>query len=441
MKLLAYFKYFLDNTVNLNDTRIATLNERVDAIATYLRNDDVLADYFIDLIPQGSYAQRTIIKPVGGREYDADVLLAMKEHPDWTPADYTAELCKAFNAGRYKGMAHKRTRCVYIDYADQFHVDVVPYVEARQSVTNNKSDDWEHTDPEGFTAWLETKTRIADGRLPAVIRLLKYLRDTKTTFSIKSVLLTILVGERIETWRTSIDPDHYRDIPTALVNIMEDLDDYLQIHEQMPPLLDPAGTGQDFRNRWDQDGYANFRKQVHYYTGKVRRAYDETDKTKSLAGWQAIFGADFRAPPVELAARAESSAADPGEEFLGDKFGIPIRNGGTVKLVGRVRRAGVLRAYDLPNRGDRVGKNRYIDFRLEQCTVATPFEVFWKVKNTGREAAISGQLRGQVEPGQASRQEHTAYVGSHYVEVFIVKDGACVARDRQQVIIQPKQTY
>jgi Second Messenger Oligonucleotide or Dinucleotide Synthetase domain len=183
MKLHSYFKNFLDDTVNLDDARIEKLNKRVDAMSSFLRGHEAFGEFFIDVIAQGSYAQRTIIKPVGTREYDVDVLLSMKEHPDRTPAQYTQELYKAFEAsGRYKGMAHRRTRCVYIGYADPFHVDVVPYVEARKDITNNKTDDWEHTDPEGFTAWLETKTRATGGRLPAILRMLKYLRDTKTTF-------------------------------------------------------------------------------------------------------------------------------------------------------------------------------------------------------------------------------------------------------------------
>jgi hypothetical protein len=442
VKLLAYFKYFLDNTVNLDDTRIATLNERVDAISSFLRNHDhaIFGEFVLDVIPQGSYAQRTIIKPVGSREYDADVLLALKEHPEWTPAQYTHELYKAFDgSGRYNGMAHRRTRCVYIDYADPFHIDVVPYVESRKDITNNKTDDWEHTDPEGFTAWLEEKTRITGGRLPAILRLLKYLRDTKTTFSIKSVLLTILVGERIESWRTTLDEDHYCDIPTALVNIIEDLDAYLQANPTMPVLLDPAGTGQDFRNRWDQDGYTNFRKQIHHYAGKIRSAYDEPEKATSLATWQEVFGTEFQAPPTTAAAITTTGAvADPGEEFIDRTKNIPIRISGSVRLVGRVWRAGVLRAFDLPTRGDIVGKNREIDFRIENCTVPGPFDVYWKVKNTGAEARAHGQLRGQVERADSTRHERTAYVGSHYVEVYIVKNGVCVARDRQRVIIPPK---
>jgi Second Messenger Oligonucleotide or Dinucleotide Synthetase domain/Adenylyl/Guanylyl and SMODS C-terminal sensor domain len=441
VKLIAYFKHFLDTTVNLNDDRIATLNQRVDAITSFLRDHEFLGEYFIDVIPQGSYAHRTIIKPVGTKEYDADVLLSLKEHPEWTPKQYTAELKKAFEGNwRYTGKTHKRTRCVYVDYADEFHIDVVPYVESTSNITNNKTDDWEYTDPQAFTAWLEGKDRIVGGgRLPAVLRLLKYLRDSKGTFSIKSVLLTILVGERVQTWNTTTDEKYYADLPTALVHILEDLDTYLQANYWMPVISDPAGTGQDFSQRWDQDGYANFRAQIHFYAGKVREAYDETSWTKSLAAWQAVFGNRFQAPQAtEAAALSRSTEADPGEQFIDRTLRIPLRITQRVRLVGRVRKAGVQRAYDLPQRGDRVGKNRDIDFRLEDCSVAAPYDVYWKVKNTGREATGARQLRGQVERGSNSRYEHTSYAGAHYVEVYIVKNGVCVARDRQPVIIQPK---
>lgn len=438
MKLHDYFRHFLVNTVNLDDARIEKLNQRVDAISSILRGHPVFGAFFIDVIAQGSFAQRTIIKPVGSREYDADILLSMKEHPDWTPAQYTQELYKAFEgSGRYKGMAHRRTRCVYIDYADPFHVDVVPYVEARKDITNNKTDDWEHTDPEGFTSWLEGKTRITGGRLPTILRILKYLRDSMTTFSVKSVLLTILVGERVESWRTDSDPSYYADIPTALVNIIEDLDDYLQTNHSMPAIWDPAGTGQDFSQRWDQEGYANFRRQVNYYAAKIRAAYDEPDKTKSITAWQEIFGAGFQAPTAVESLEVKLARADAREEFIDTTKHFPVRLTHSVRLVGRVRRAGVLKAYDLPRRGDRVGKNRMIDFFLADCSVAEPFQAYWKVKNTGREARAKGQLRGQILSGDRTHEEHTSYVGSHYVEVYIVKDGACVARDRQPVIIQP----
>ncbi len=435
MKLLPYFTSFLDDTVNLNDDRIAKLNRRVDAITTFLRDHEVFGDYFIDVLPQGSYAQRTIIKPVAGREFDADVLLAMTEHPDWSPRDYTAELKRAFNASaKYKGKAHKRTRCVYIDYADDFHIDVIPFVEGRPAITNNKSDSWETTDPQAFTEWLAGKSRIVGGgRLEAVLRLLKYLRDTKTTFSIKSVLLTILVGNSIESWRSAGDPEYYGDIATALVHIIEDLNDYLQSNPTMPSIYDPAGTGRDFRERWDQDGYSNFRAQILHYATKMREAYDAETVDDSVAAWQDAFGPSFNKPVFEAAQKSL-----PAEQFIDTTLRIPIRLKNRVTLIGRVRRAGVARAYDLPRRGDRVQKHRTIDFELRDVDVTGPYEVYWKVKNHGSEAVQAGQPRGDVIVGGTTRYESTAFAGSHYVEVYIVQNNVCVAKDRQPVIIQPR---
>lgn len=435
VKLIPYFKSFLENTVNLNDTRIAKLNSRVDSVTTFLREHEVFGEYFIDVVPQGSYAQRTIIKPVGDREFDADVLLAMREHPTWTPTEYTAELKRAFEgSATYSGKAHKRTRCVFLDYADDFHIDVIPFVEGRPAITNNKTDSWETSDPQAFTEWLTGKSRVVGGgRLQAVLRLLKYLRDSKTTFSIKSVLLTILVGNVVESWRSAADTKYYGDTATALVNIVEDLSAYLQANPSMPPIYDPAGTGHDFRERWDQKGYANFRSQIASYASKIRTAYDAETLEASVEGWQSVFGASFTAPAAKATERATFA-----EEFIDSTLQIPIRLSKNVTLVGRVRRAGVARAYDLSRRGDRVQKNRTIDFEIRDLDVTEPHQVFWKVKNYGNEALEAHQLRGDVVEGGTSRYETTSYVGSHYVEVYIVQNNVCVAMDRQPVIIQPR---
>jgi len=65
MTLAQQFDDFLESTVNLNPYRIATLDERVAAITTFLHDHPTFADLFRDVTPQGSYAHRTIIKPVG----------------------------------------------------------------------------------------------------------------------------------------------------------------------------------------------------------------------------------------------------------------------------------------------------------------------------------------------------------------------------------------
>src|SRR3546814_20880336 len=66
--------------------------------------------------------------------------------------------------------------------------------------------------------WLEEQDRITGGRLVKVIRLVKYIRDFKNNFSIKSVIATILLGGRVNDAALWADPDHYNDLPPALKN-------------------------------------------------------------------------------------------------------------------------------------------------------------------------------------------------------------------------------
>ena len=87
--------------------------------------------------------------------------------------------------------------------------------------------------------------------------------------------------------------------------------------------------------------------------------------------------------------------------------------------------------------GSAVGVGRSLTFRVVSCTVPEQFEVYWKIKNTGQEAAQVGQLRGEIVPddGSRSHQESTLYRGEHYVECYVVKGGLVRARTRHRVVI------
>lgn len=233
MKLIKHFDAFLVNKVNLSDTRISQLDDRVTAVGNFLEaTESTIGENYLELIPQGSYAHRTIINPVQTNdEFDADVLLSMKEVDGWEAEDYVQELYTAFRASSiYREMVSRHDRCVKVDYANEFHIDVVPYLERHDEhfITNRVTNAYELTNPEGFNEWLDEKSRITGGRLIKVIRLLKFIRDYKNTFTVRSVILNIFVGERINDILLMNDPDYYTDVPTALKNILKDLNDYLQ---------------------------------------------------------------------------------------------------------------------------------------------------------------------------------------------------------------------
>ncbi|MXW61387.1 MAG: hypothetical protein F4Z58_06650 [Acidimicrobiaceae bacterium] len=154
---------------------------------------------------------------------------------------------------------------------------------------------------------------IAGRRLRLVIRLLKYLRDHRMHFKrTRSVVLTILLGERVDAAKKIFDPAYYGDLPTAFVHLLEDLDDWLQENPILPPLPDPSGAPNDFGHRWDQASYDNLRNKVRQIAENARKALDEPNVAKSRELWQVVFGSDFKEPPSGNASSAAVAGATAG---------------------------------------------------------------------------------------------------------------------------------
>ncbi|MEU3322178.1 cyclic GMP-AMP synthase DncV-like nucleotidyltransferase [Streptomyces sp. NPDC006785] len=443
MKLLAYFSEFLADTVNLNQTRLGLLNDRVGAITSTLKTDSQIGNLYRTHIPQGSWAHRTIIKPFNNHEFDADFLLHMEEMEDWKPKDYLREVRAAFKrSATYKEKVTKKNRCCRIVYAGDCHVDVVPYItltDGREVIVNYADNEFEDTNPQGFTDWMKEKDGLANGQLRRVIKLLKYVRDYKQTFRVPSVILTTLLGERVQTWH---EATRYSDTPTALKTILADLDAWLDLYPLMPPLPDPSCPETTFNHRWNQDQYGNFRNKVKLYSSWVTEAFDEDDKTLSLAAWQRVFGTSFQQPSsVQKSLTASSDlpttreARAPYEQYI-EEFGFNWKGGHKVRINAQVLPKAGFRHGSL-RRLRRVSTLQSLHFTIT-TDVPEPYDLYWKVRNRVPEATAHGQLRGEItldEDRSRSRKEETSWKGQHYVEAYIVKDGRVLATDHHDVVI------
>lgn len=325
MQLADHFDVLLQDTVNLSRFKLDALDSRVTSIFNALQADPELGPYVLDKIPQGSWAHRTIINPVGDNEFDADFMLLLDENPDWSasPKTYIEKLYAALHRHSiYRDMPHSRKcRCVRLVYANSCHVDIVPYLklsDGRQVIVNRDNDEWENTNPEGFTAWMRGKDQIAGGNLRRVIRLMKYLRDHKNSFTgTRSVILTTLLGQQVSATKKLLDTGYYNSTPTALLHIVSDLDDWLQAQPLKPSIPDPSGSGVTFDHRWDQTTYAYFRDRIHAHAAEMKDAYDEPIKDASVCKWQAIFGAGFTAPPPKNSTGRFGTPAAPAATTIG----------------------------------------------------------------------------------------------------------------------------
>src|SRR5699024_12202384 len=110
--------------------------------------------------------------------------------------------------------------CVLLVYATFMNLDIVlplNLADGREVIVNRDDNDWELTEPQGFTDWMKNKDALAKGNLRKVIPLMKSLRDHKASFTgTRSILLTTMLGEQVTELRTLLDPSYYSDVPAAL---------------------------------------------------------------------------------------------------------------------------------------------------------------------------------------------------------------------------------
>ena len=286
------FRKFLSDHVNVNESRMKRLRKSVRAVDKYLRAN--LTGYQ-KMEPQGSFALGTIIKPVRENdEFDADIQIIMNPNSAWEPKDYISAIYNTLKQnGNYKDKIRRKTRCVTIEYAEKFHIDVVPRITIRGQhyVCNRLENKFEPTDGNGYRDWFSARNRLTDGNLKRSVRLLKYLRDHKGNFTAKSILLTTLAGNAIESWDEGTEA--VRTVADTFVTILIRMDDYLQQNPIMPEIRNPVLPSETFNRHWDQNKYENFRDRIHAHTQTAHDALNAESNEEAIKNWQKLFGNDF----------------------------------------------------------------------------------------------------------------------------------------------------
>lgn len=460
MKLVSDFKDFLIDTVNLNQTRLDRLEERIETIKDFVRGSE-WEPRISTFIEQGSWAHDTIIRPVDGGEFDADLLVKVYPVEGWSAAQYVKELGRLFlDSGRYGDKTVVYDYCVTITYADDCKIDIAPLVMDREyqgtlEVCNKRKDAFEGSQPVEYTRWMREKNGYSgNNSFRKATRLIKYIRDIKKRFSCQSVLLTTLIGHRIE-WFDK-DSGAFSDTPSALQTIIGRLDDWLQVRPNKPEVPNPALPSQDFADLWNDTQYANFRNFVHKYRKWIDEAINATTRSESIEKWRKVFGDEFAkgenvkkaeataiqrtsALLMEGAAHLDSlvdNVIDFGITILPSWFKTPahmqpprwrpaqhVSRNVQVSAEYAFQRTG--RAYSI-NSGEAVPPRGglWFDVRVNKFQmVPSDCYVRWRITNTGAVAMALKKGRGGFErPIEGNRRwEELEYRGVHMAEAFIIR--------------------
>lgn len=471
-KLTGQFTDFLKDTVNLNRTRIANLESNIEALQHFIRQcswDPKIRGFE----EQGSWAHDTIIKPVDGGEFDADLLIMVDAVEGWSAADYVKSLGKVFaDSATYGDKAKTWDYCVTITYAGERKVDLAPCVKDRLwvgslEVCNRQSDSFERSEPIEYTKWLSERNAFSGSNsFRKVTRLLKYLRDIKTTFTCPSVLLTTLLGKQI-AWHDK-DTNDFADVPTTLKTVMGRLDDWLQARPTKPRVENPKLTSEDFASAWSDTQYSNFCAFIHKYRGWIDDAYAQEDRSESIKAWRKVFGDEFAKGEVIKSA----AAMDEGVSLTASLLATTAYHADSIVDVVRQLGVAILPAWfyqpphmrqppwrALPNLSSNVqviahwqtSRSASTSTRISRDDVLrrsggiwfdltinngqplpADYRVQWRVTNTGTMAMALGNGRGEFyAPTSGNRRwERLSYRGVHIVEAFVLRrrDDVLVAK-------------
>ena len=465
MKLVTHFSDFLVDTVNLNQTRVQSLDDSTAAIKTFVQGSD-WGPKIRRFVPQGSWSHGTIIKPVGSKPFDADLLVIVSHVEGWDPKRYLSELRRVFaDDGRYAEKVRRFSHCITLEYAGERKIDIAPCVTGRTlwadfEVCNFDENAFELSEPEKFTAWLSERATWSGAQgLKKTTRLLKYLRDVKTTFTCPSFLLTTMLGERIN-WLDSISSEPFADVPTGLKTIVGRLDDWLQAQNSTPTVRNPVLQGEILSDVWTDAQFSNFREKIHDYRGWIDDAYNEADRAESIGKWQRVFGEEFAVKVVlEEAAQVSKAARDYlntssltpvgentdlidlfrrfGEKAIPPSFrSLPHKQrprwkkasaNFTVSVVATLHTAkGGMWIENLTGSNTPLPADKWIQFQLRTSTgvpLANDYEIYWRITNTDQAAYKAKGLRGGFEKANdgTSHWERLEYRGVHTAEAFVVR--------------------
>ena len=459
MKLTASFKSFLQDTVNLNEARITSLENSVEAIKKFIRQSDY-APSFVEFQEQGSWAHDTIIKPLSGDEFDADLLLVVEPVDGWEAGNYVAKLGKIFSdSPTYKDKTKVYDFCVTIVYAGDKRIDIAPLVKdrggiVRYEVCDRGNNTFVRSEPMEYTNWIRERNRYSGSNsFRKVTRIVKYLRDIKGTLTCPSVLLTTLIGSQIDWFDQG--SSQFCDTPTTLKTVMGKLDDWLQARPSKPKVLNPKLASEDFAEQLNKTQYANLRNVLNRYRKWIDDAYDEENREESIKKWRRLFGEDFA--KSETVAKASNAALSPYRALISTvanhssdlveafyKFGAqllpatfynpphlrtpPWRTNGYVSenvyvqaTWHRSRNGGGRSIEDgeiLPPHGGLwlTPKMNFGEEIPHNCRVE------WRVTNTGAAALNAKAARGDFYmPSDGKRRwESLSYRGVHFVEAFVL---------------------
>lgn len=153
--------------LQISRTQWELAEDRYHAVGTWLSKDEDLFDGAeINIYPQGSLSISTTVKPLSKQEYDLDFVCEINQpYQGKDPIELLNSIEKRIRDNDiYKDKVERKNRCIRLNYANEFHMDILPAYPANLApdtsvkVPDRKAMEWKDSNPKGYTSWFNDRS-------------------------------------------------------------------------------------------------------------------------------------------------------------------------------------------------------------------------------------------------------------------------------------------
>jgi hypothetical protein len=335
--------------LQLSATNHENAEAHYHAVSDWLAAKDSPLYIFNPVIyPQGSFKIGTTVYPIGNNEHDLDFVCEMEV--DWRRTPAVAALDSVERRLRahatYAPMVERLKRCIRLNYAGAFHMDILPAAPERVRygtevlVPDRKLEEWKPSNPKGYADWFEQRGRLlekvllkdahvepmpslqsADEKMPLqrAVQLMKRARDryfVKDPESApRSIVLTTLVGDAYTRQPSTAQ---------ALHDVLASLNDLAGRYPFGIEVRNPANSQEILSEQWigDASRYAGFRSWLQWLAGEWDKVLSAGSVPAAERQLSVLFGDEI------VGAALRKHAAD--VEILRKSGGLSINRTGTL---------------------------------------------------------------------------------------------------------------
>lgn len=405
--------------------------------------DEFNEDYDTDIklaedLEQGSVAMGTVTQS-DTKDYDIDIAIIFDKDKVSEGTTATKNIivdAMKRKTSQFNTEPEKKTNCIRIVYEEGYHIDFAIYRRDtnifNEYVYEHCGSEWRERDPRAINDWfIDSNKSSSDDNLRKVVRIMKMFSKSRDSWDMPGGLIQSILVEECLVEYVRLDETFYYTMEAIKDRLFENKD-----------IKNPVSCKSIIYTEKDKSRVGNLYNRLNKYLDKLEVLFDEEcTEDDAIRAWDTFFNnlywSNLLSENVEKSGASLSYNFRDTEEFIEDKY--LVNNKYTLEIDCEVTQADwrKMQLVEMLRNNIPVKIGDKLLFYIKKNEVPGSYQVFWKVRNRGREAIQRDMIRGSLFKDNGSEKNHETadFVGPHYVECFIIKNGVCVACNRINVPI------